>query len=109
MGWNYGWTIMQEQVIGLYDLLGESFTKKVCKAIMKPFYETDFDEGGKDYNLFSKDGKSEEQIVVEAMQPDFDPDSVEVEEWNEATPEILKQLAYSQKFYELCRDREVWK
>lgn len=111
MGWNTGWRIMQEQVIGLYDALGEKFTPEVCKVIMKSFIGTDFDEGGKDYNLLSKDGKTEEQIVVETMKPNFDPDSYESEwldHYEGISEDEKRHQAYAGMFDDMCRDQKLW-
>jgi hypothetical protein len=111
MGWNTGWAIMQEQVIGLYDLLGEGFTPEVCKVLLKVFADTDMDEGGKDYNMVSKDGKPEEQIIVETLLPQFDPLTYE-NEWMDyddyETEDDKKYAAYCFRFGDLMRDSKFW-
>lgn len=87
MGWNTGWTIMEEQIMSLYEL--GSLSQPVLKAVLRPFVGTDVDEGGSSYPM-SEDGKSFWQIVVEIMFPEYipagDPEDGDV---------------YSDKFYEL--------
>ena len=100
---------MQEQVIALYDELGDQFTPAICKAIMKPFIDTDMDSGGKDDDLKSKDGKSEEEIIVMTLDPDYDHSSYE--SWNDdATEEERRYEAYIDRFHDLWHyDEDIWK
>ncbi len=66
MGWNSGYTIVEKQVIGVYDL--SVLTKEVLETIIEPFRGTDIDAGG-GRNLKSKDGKTFEEIVIEFLCP----------------------------------------
>lgn len=76
MGWNTGWTILQNTAIGVYDEIGPDEFTKIARVLISPFQETDIDEGGKDYDLRTKDGKSMEQIIVESMWTGFSPDKI---------------------------------
>lgn len=117
MGWNQGWEILEHQVVPLYDLLGANFTGDIAKAILKPFIDTDMDEGGKDYNYFSKDGKEMEEIIVSAIYPGFDaenykPDDPDIDDdlFDDAhfSKEELNRHAYQDQFYKLLRNRQFW-
>lgn len=109
MGWNVGWSMMQDQVISIYDLLGENFTPDVCKAILMPYTGTDYDSGGKDYNKRSKDGKTEEQIVVETLDKNFDPATYETEawDWDDVAEDEKISYAYRVRFDDLMD--ELWR
>jgi hypothetical protein len=67
MGWNRGYTIMEKQVVGLYDL--GVLDKSVLCALMEPFRNTDIDHGGC-HDLRSKDGKSADDIICFVMEPE---------------------------------------
>lgn len=67
MGWSQGFTIMEQQVVDLYD--AGALNKEVLHAVMKPFYNTDIDSGGSQ-NLKAHDGKSVEEIVCFIMEPE---------------------------------------
>jgi hypothetical protein len=115
MGWNTDWDIMQRQIIGVYDILGDDMTPELCRAILKPFANTDIDEGGKDYNLRSKDDKCEEQIIVMCLFPDFDPNKPQsLDDWH-IDDDLMdhaeedKELVYISRFYGLIRDYDYWK
>lgn len=105
MGWNYGYTMMEEHIIGMYDFLGEEgFTAEVAKIIMRPYISTDADSGGAIY-LEAHDGKMMEQIVVEAVDPDFDPEAYIKKE---TSFEMNERDAYVERFFEVWRDRSFW-
>ncbi|MBU7006343.1 hypothetical protein [Phosphitispora fastidiosa] len=67
MGWNQGYTIMEQQVVALHD--AGILTKEVLNALMEPFRDTDIDHGGC-YDLKSKDGKTADEIIVFIMEPE---------------------------------------
>jgi len=67
MGWNRGYTVMEKQVVGLYDL--GVLTKDVLCGVMEAFRNTDIDHGGC-YDLRSNDGMSADEIVVKVMEPE---------------------------------------
>ena len=68
MGWNQGYTIVESQVVSLYDL-GVLNSKEILKTLLKPFSDQDVDSGGS-YNLRAKDGKSFEEIICFFMEPE---------------------------------------
>lgn len=61
MGWNQGYTILEAQVIGLYDL--GVLTVDVLNVVLEPFRGTDIDTGG-ERGLATKDGLSFEEVLV---------------------------------------------
>ena len=64
MGWNAGYTIFEETVVGAYDL--GKLDKELLTVLMKPYRDTDIDSGGS-RDLKSKDGKGVKQIVIETF------------------------------------------
>ncbi len=66
MGWNTGYAIFEETVIGAYNL--GVLDKKLLKVLMEPYRGTDIDSGGSN-NLESKDGLSVEEVVIKLMDP----------------------------------------
>lgn len=78
MGWNTGWTIIEQQVVSVYDV--GALTTEILKLLLLPFKDTDIDEGGS-ADLRTKDGKSFTQIVIKML----------------ATDEAKAQLAQAQK------------
>lgn len=104
MGWNIAYTIMEQQVVSLYD--AGILTKDVLNGLMQPFYGTDIDSGGS-RNLKSKDGKSAEDIICYIMEP---------EKYREATEGFVpdpEQPDWNEKLYDLCmeitrREWEFW-
>lgn len=66
MGWNKGFEIMEEQVVGLYNQ--GVLNKEVLGAIMKPFKDTDIDSGGS-RDLQAVDGKSVVDIICFIVEP----------------------------------------
>lgn len=80
MGWNEAYTIVEEQIVNLYDL--GVLTLPVLDALCEPFRDTDIDSGGS-RDLKSKDGKGMERIAVELIRPDFKPNVPdEAEDWD---------------------------
>lgn len=98
MGWNSGYTVMEEQIVTLYD--EKLLTKDILMAIMSPFKETDVDSGGSQ-DLRSKDGKSAENIICFIVEPEkynkaieeFVPDP-EDPEWNESLYDLFTEIAH---------------
>jgi len=96
MGWNKGYSIMEKQVVGLYDL--EILTKDVLEVIMEPFCNSDIDSGGSN-NLKAKDGKTAEDIICFIMEPEkyqevvknFIPDPEEPD-WNEGLYDLYNKI-----------------
>lgn len=62
MGWNKGYTIFEQTVIGAYNL--GKLDKDMLTVLMEPYRDTDIDSGGS-HDLKTKDGKRVEQIVIE--------------------------------------------
>jgi len=67
MGWNEGYSIMEVQVINLYN--EGILTKNVLKGLMEPFRDSDIDRGGS-HDLKSKDGKTADEIIISVMEPE---------------------------------------
>lgn len=96
MGWNTGYTIMEQQIISLYD--AGMLDKEILNALMEPFKNTDIDHGGC-RNLRSKDGKSADDIVCFIMEPKkyqdavdgFIPDPQEPD-WNEKLYDLYNEI-----------------
>jgi hypothetical protein len=63
MGWNRGWTIMEETVIGAYNL--GKLDKDLLKVLMEPYRGTDIDAGGSK-GIQTKDGKDVWDVVIES-------------------------------------------
>jgi hypothetical protein len=102
MGWNAGYTIMEQQVISLYDM--GLLNKEVLNALMQPFCNTDIDHGGS-YDLKSKDGKSADNIICFIMEP---------EKYREATEGFVpdpEDPEWNEKLYNLCSEitKREWK
>lgn len=64
MGWNRGWTMFEDTVVGAYNL--GKLDEDLLDVRMEPYRGTDIDSGGKT-GLLSKDGKEAEQIVIETL------------------------------------------
>ena len=108
MGWNTGWEILQNISIKVYDEIGEEGFNKIAQHIIAPFQGTDIDEGGKDYDWLTKDGKEMEQIFVDAMWENFSPDDIlpgdfEGEEDNMCNDE---EWAYIKAFYLILESKQ---
>ncbi len=67
MGWNAGYTIMEQTIIALYDT--GALTAELLDAVMTPYKHSDCDSGGS-YNLVSKDGLGVEEIICKIMKPE---------------------------------------
>ncbi len=102
MGDNFSMTVVEQQVIRLYDL--GVLTLPVLDVLCEPFRETDIDSGGLMY-LTSKDGKELSQIAVELVSPDFKPnDPLPDEEW---VADI--HWSWDDEFSEICDKRWGWR
>lgn len=70
MGWNEGYTVMERQVISLYD--AGALSPETLKTILEPYRGTDIDHGGC-MNLRTKDGKSADDVILSLLAPvDFE-------------------------------------
>lgn len=67
MGWNQGYSIMESQVITIYDR--NLLNKELLDALMEPFKGSDIDSGGS-HELKAIDGKGVEEIVCFIMDPE---------------------------------------
>jgi hypothetical protein len=67
MGWNAAYTIVEAQVVGIYNL--GVLNKEILEQIVKPFRGTDIDSGGS-RDLKTKDEKSFEDVVIELLCPE---------------------------------------
>ena len=66
MGWIAGGSVIQQQIIALYD--AGVLTPTILDAIMKPFDGSDADTAGFDNTLVAKNGKSVEEIICMVME-----------------------------------------
>lgn len=64
MGWNQGYTIYEATIVATYN--AGKLDKELLAAIMEPYRDTDIDHGG-EVGLLTKDGKSANQVAVEAF------------------------------------------
>lgn len=62
MGWNQGYTMFEQLVIGAYDI--GKLDKELLGVLMFPFGSTDIDSGGRT-GMLTDDGKDVEQVVIE--------------------------------------------
>jgi hypothetical protein len=70
MGWNEGYTVMEQQVISSYD--AGTLSKESLLALLEPYRGTDIDSGGS-RDLRTKDGKSAEDVILFLLAPaDFE-------------------------------------
>jgi hypothetical protein len=90
MGWNQGYTIFEQTVIGAYDL--GKLDKNLLSILMEPYRGSDIDSGGSE-DLESKDGKDVRQIVIETwgleMPKKPTEDSTE-DEWEDYENELYE-------------------
>ena len=94
MGWNRGYTIFEETVIGTYDL--GKLDKDMLVVLMEPYRDSDIDSGGS-CDLKSKDGKSVEEIVVvtwglELPEPPQEAYSHKSDAWGEYYEAVFEQF-----------------
>lgn len=67
MGWSSGFTIIEDQIIGLYDI--GVLNKAVLEAVIEPFIGLDVDFGGF-RNVRTSDGKNIVDIICEIYEPE---------------------------------------
>lgn len=67
MGWSSGFTIIEDQIIGLYDI--GVLNKAVLEAVMDPFVGLDVDFGGF-RNVKARDSKNIIDIICEIYEPE---------------------------------------
>jgi hypothetical protein len=83
MGWNQGFTIFENTVIGAYNL--GKLDIDLLDVLMEPYRDTDIDSGGKE-GFLTNDGKFIEQLVIEVHggslppKPD-DDDDMAMDKW----------------------------
>lgn len=101
MGDNFSMTVIEQQVVSLYDL--GVLTLPVLDALCEPFRRTDIDSGGL-CGLTSKDGKDLSQIAVEIASPDFKPTlPLPDDEWDYDV-----HWGWDDEFSELSGERWGW-
>jgi len=89
MGWNAGYRIFEQTVVGAYDL--GVLDKALLSVLLEPYRDTDIDEGGS-RNLLSRDGLNVEEIVIKVwgLKVPKKPDFSEDEEWTEEQEEMYE-------------------
>lgn len=80
MGWNKGYTIMENTVVNLYD--SGVLTSDLLNKIMEPYKRTDCDSGGS-HDLKSKNGLCVEEIICKTMKPKEYKEVIENPKWYE--------------------------
>lgn len=66
MGWNQGYTIFEETVIGAYNQ--GKLDADLLSVLMEPYRDTDIDSGGS-RDLKTDDGMETTEVVVSIMEP----------------------------------------
>lgn len=98
MGWNKGYTIFEQTIVGAYDL--GVLNKDLLSVLLEPYRDTDIDAGGS-RDLTSRDGLSAEEIVIKIYglklptKPNLPKDE---SEWTEEEDE--KYFDYQDKLCE---------
>ncbi len=82
MGWNEGYSIYEEIVIGLYDK--NVLTQDVLQIVLNPFRDTDMDHGGS-ADLKTHDGLNADEVVVKVAKPEF------WDNWDKRRNDILQK------------------
>lgn len=101
MGWNAGYTIMEAQVIALYDK--GVLTAELLDTVMEPYKYTDCDEGGSK-NLKTKDGLPVELVICKVMKPDEYQKAIDNPDWKDLPYQYDKSLdnwANNEKLWDL--------
>lgn len=70
MGSNDYYAILEEQVVGVYDLFRGDITQDHLVAILKPFIGSDIDYGGSK-KLKTFDGLDLYDVVIKIMRPNL--------------------------------------
>lgn len=105
MGWNAGYTVLEKQVIELYN--NDLLTKDVLACVIEPFKETDCDHGGS-YNLVAKDGLFADEIMLKVWNPESYKHFLdEIGSDFSSKEDRLDAIGNSDTFYELFWD-EIW-
>ena len=86
MGWNDGYTIIENKIVSLYD--NGALTKELLDKIITPYMGTDCDSDGS-RNLVSKDGKCLEHIICELIFPKETKEVLENPRWDCPYDKIL--------------------
>ena len=80
MGWNNGYTIIENTVIACYDR--GVLDADLLDRIMEPFIGTDCDHGGCE-DLVSKDGLLADMIICKIKRPEEYKNAMDAPEWHE--------------------------
>ena len=67
MGWNTGFSVMEQAVIGAYD--AGKLDADILRILLRPYENTDIDSGGC-RDLKTKDGKGIFDVLVSTLLPD---------------------------------------
>ncbi len=95
MGWNSGYTQMEQDVICAYDK--GILDKELLNKIMEPYKGTDCDSGGSN-QLTTKDGKCVEHVICLIMKPEETKNAIENPIW-EIPYEEIGITMYEKKWY----------
>jgi hypothetical protein len=87
MGWNTGYTIFEETVVGAYNL--GLLSKDLLSVLMEPYRDTDIDSGGS-MDLTSKDGLGVKEIVIKTWGLELPEEPDVPDNYKERTKEQQK-------------------
>lgn len=102
MGWNEGYSLLEETVIRVYDL--DKLDKPMVIALFEPYRGSDIDSGGS-RGLRTKDGKTMEEVVCEAWgialppRPPDDDDGGAYDDWYKAFEAAWRPI---DEYFEFC-------
>ena len=113
MGWKQGYTILESQVVNLYDK--GLLTKEILYTLVIPFKGTNCDIGGSQ-DLISKDKLSFPQIVCKTLYPKEYEDAMKNPKWhpNESPEElgeyhIFSNSKFNNIWYKIWKDEwQMW-
>ena len=94
MGWNQGYTILEQTIIGTYNI--GKLDKQLLSVLLEPYRNTDIDQGGS-RKLKSDDGRTVEQIVIETWGLTFpekpmDEDSLEFDDYRDEVYTLFSEV-----------------
>lgn len=90
MGWNVGYTIIENTVVTLYD--EGVLNKDILEKFIDPFIGCDVDHGG-EMGLKAKDGLNADAIICKIMNPEGYKNAIENPVLEDNTSEEDKNLA----------------
>lgn len=102
MGWNEGYRLLEETVIGVYNL--GKLDKPMVIALFEPYRGRDIDSGGS-RGLRTKDGKTMEEVVCEAWgvvlppRPPDDNDGDAYDDWYKIFETLWRPI---NEYFEFC-------